>query len=180
MREHCRLLDISVGISGPHDFAVRLLVHSSAAPKASTASRAQRFVTIAKRPSCGHGTREKVLVICPTSQAKMRATDWHDGQISRHSRSRQRVRATRGPMTGSVAVRNPFVKTTSRKMNSEPVPGGASQKRHDNYQRSFRPPVDSGLSRGMDVVTSAGLGRISGSPKTAAYASENFEFARML
>ena len=43
-------LDISVGISGPHDFAVRLLMHSSRAPQASTASRTQRFVTIAKRP----------------------------------------------------------------------------------------------------------------------------------
>jgi hypothetical protein len=49
--KHHRKVDISVGISGPHDFAVRLLVHSSYAPKASTASRAQRFVTIAKRPS---------------------------------------------------------------------------------------------------------------------------------
>ena len=179
MRKRQYRLDAGVEASGPHDFAVRF---NRVRPSRQSVHRIPHptSVTIAKRPSCGHGTREKVLVICPTSQAKMRATDWHDGQISRHSRSRQRVRATRGPMTGSVAVRNPFVKTTSRKMNSEPVPGGASQKRHDNYQRSFRPPVDSGLSRGMDVVTSAGLGRISGSPKTAAYASENFEFARML
>jgi hypothetical protein len=27
--------------------------------------------------------REEVPVICPTSQAKMSATNWHDGQISR-------------------------------------------------------------------------------------------------
>jgi hypothetical protein len=35
-------LDASVGASGPHDFAVRSLAHSSRAPKASTASRTQR------------------------------------------------------------------------------------------------------------------------------------------
>jgi hypothetical protein len=40
------------------------------------------FVTIAKRPSCGHGTAENVLVICPTSQAKVPAARWHDGQIA--------------------------------------------------------------------------------------------------
>jgi hypothetical protein len=50
--------------------------------KASIASRVQRFVTIAKRPSCGRETSENLPVICPTSQAKFSATDWHDGQIS--------------------------------------------------------------------------------------------------
>jgi hypothetical protein len=89
-------LDISVGISGPHDFAVRLLVHSSRAPKASTASRTQRFVTIAKRPSYRGGTREQVPVICPTSQAQAPATRWHDGQIS--LRKRLKVKTwMRGP-----------------------------------------------------------------------------------
>ena len=33
-------VDISVGISGPHDFAVRLVTHSSFARQVSTASRA--------------------------------------------------------------------------------------------------------------------------------------------
>jgi hypothetical protein len=42
MRQHRGLLDISVGISGPHDFAVRLSLRSSVAPQASTASRTQR------------------------------------------------------------------------------------------------------------------------------------------
>ena len=46
-----RKLDTSVGVSGRHDFAVRNVARSSAAPPASIASRAQRFVTIAKRPS---------------------------------------------------------------------------------------------------------------------------------
>jgi len=35
-------LDASVEASEPRDFAVRLLVHSSGAPQASTASRIQR------------------------------------------------------------------------------------------------------------------------------------------
>jgi hypothetical protein len=37
-----RKLDISVGISGPHDFAVRRITRSSVAPPASIASRTQR------------------------------------------------------------------------------------------------------------------------------------------
>ena len=49
---------------------------------ASIASSVQRFVTIAKRPSCGQKTRGKMLVICPTLQAKGAATHWHDGQIT--------------------------------------------------------------------------------------------------
>ena len=40
--KHCRQLDISVGISGPHDFAVRERLLSSDATRASTASRSQR------------------------------------------------------------------------------------------------------------------------------------------
>jgi hypothetical protein len=56
MREHRGLLDISIGISGPHDFAVR-----DGAPvlrtATSIASPAQRLVTIAKRPSGEQKTR---------------------------------------------------------------------------------------------------------------------------
>jgi hypothetical protein len=42
MRQHCRQLDISVGLSGPHDFTVRERLLSSDATRASTASRSQR------------------------------------------------------------------------------------------------------------------------------------------
>ncbi|HKS18190.1 MAG TPA: hypothetical protein VJS63_03140, partial [Bradyrhizobium sp.] len=38
--------------------------------KASIASRAQRFVTIAKRPSCGRGTGGFVVLICPAAEAE--------------------------------------------------------------------------------------------------------------
>jgi hypothetical protein len=40
------------------------------------------FVTTAKRPSCGRGTRESMPVICPTAQLYAPATNWHDGQIT--------------------------------------------------------------------------------------------------
>jgi hypothetical protein len=48
--KHHRQLDISVGISGPHDFAVREMSAFALAPQAATASR-PAFVTIAIRPS---------------------------------------------------------------------------------------------------------------------------------
>src|SRR5260221_8226268 len=50
-----RRLDTSVGVSGPHDFAVRIKRRSSIAPSASTASR-PASVTIASRPSEWDGT----------------------------------------------------------------------------------------------------------------------------
>jgi hypothetical protein len=80
--KHRCQLDASVETSEPHDFTVR------AAPFVFQRTRVHRIphptsVTIAKRPSCGHGTRGKMLLICPTSQAKIPATHWHDGQITR-------------------------------------------------------------------------------------------------
>jgi hypothetical protein len=42
MRKHHRRLDISVGMSGPHDFAVRIGGARLAPQPASTASRTQR------------------------------------------------------------------------------------------------------------------------------------------
>jgi hypothetical protein len=39
-------------------------------------------VTIASRPSCGHETGESIVVICPTTQCRRPATDWHDGQFA--------------------------------------------------------------------------------------------------
>src|SRR5579871_3355543 len=47
--KHHRQLDISVGTSGPHDFAVRLTLRSSGAAKTSTASR-PTLVTIGQTP----------------------------------------------------------------------------------------------------------------------------------
>jgi len=47
-------------------------------PAASIASRAQHFVTIAKRPSLpGTGRRELIEMICPTGRAEyFYAEDW--------------------------------------------------------------------------------------------------------
>src|SRR6266851_2357057 len=39
-------------------------------------------VTIAKLPSCGCETGERIALICPTTQSQGRATDWHDGQFA--------------------------------------------------------------------------------------------------
>jgi len=69
-------LDTSVGVSGPHDFTVREKHRSPCTPEArndtiaSTAFRAQRFVTMAIRPSSGPERGKVVKVICPTAQAK--------------------------------------------------------------------------------------------------------------
>ena len=77
-----RQLDASIGASGPHDFAVRLSMHSSRAPQASTASRAT-FVTIAKRPFVhGHGTAGLMDLIWAKCEAKyFYGNDW-TGSIS--------------------------------------------------------------------------------------------------
>jgi len=37
-------------------------------------------VTIASRPSYGCGMGESIVLICPTTQCRGRATDWRDGQ----------------------------------------------------------------------------------------------------
>src|ERR1700730_8320416 len=79
--------DTSVGVSGPHDFAVRnnisrqhagdrsrvfrlaLQSHRAQNAAASTATH-PASVTIMIRPSCGVGWREFVVMICPTGEAK--------------------------------------------------------------------------------------------------------------
>jgi hypothetical protein len=50
-------------------------------------------VTIAIRPSGGGGMGEKVLVICPTPQARFTATHWHDGQFAHGTHARCACRA---------------------------------------------------------------------------------------
>jgi hypothetical protein len=68
---HCA--DRSAGRSGPHDFAVRAGIvrprnQIALQSDTSIASSAQRFVTIAKRPSDRVETRGNVELICPTAQ----------------------------------------------------------------------------------------------------------------
>jgi hypothetical protein len=66
-------LDTSVGVSGPHDFAVRHgFIRRLKPPRPS--HPAPRFVTIAKRPLCERETAELVNLICPTAQRRRPAT----------------------------------------------------------------------------------------------------------
>ena len=62
-------LDTSVGVSGPHDFAVRDTGVRLSPLSASTASH-RTFVTIASRPSHRVRRRELVALICPTGKAE--------------------------------------------------------------------------------------------------------------
>jgi hypothetical protein len=87
MRKHCRQLDISVEMSGPHDFAVRLARDRRSHQSVHRIPR-PTFVTTAKRPSFGHETREAVGVICPSEQRRKTAANWHDGQISPPAQNR--------------------------------------------------------------------------------------------
>ena len=56
-----RRSDTSVGVSGPHDFAVRVKRHSSKAPPRPP-HPAPRFVTIASRPSVGRDGKHIRLI----------------------------------------------------------------------------------------------------------------------
>jgi hypothetical protein len=80
--EHRHRVDTSVEMSGPHDFAVRLSAHSSFARQASTASSAQRLVTIAKRPSSRAEDARTTASDLPVAATGRAAANWHDGQIS--------------------------------------------------------------------------------------------------
>jgi hypothetical protein len=73
-RKHYRQLDISVGTSGPHDFSVRFVIARQSMPRRPS-HPAPNVRDDRETPSCGPGTREEVPVICPTSQAKLCATD---------------------------------------------------------------------------------------------------------
>jgi hypothetical protein len=88
-------LSASVGAPGPHDFSVRDLDDRlSLRPRPSHPTANVRDDR--ERPSCrGRGMAGKVLVICPTRQARLRAACWRDGQITHglHARIARRARA---------------------------------------------------------------------------------------
>src|ERR1700761_5487896 len=69
MPKHRRRVDASVGASGPRDFAVRLMCHSSKAPRRPP-HPAPTFVTIAKRPFWWRGTARLMPLICPAAKAE--------------------------------------------------------------------------------------------------------------
>jgi hypothetical protein len=77
MREHCGLLDISVEISGPHDFAVRIGAARLASPPRPP-HPAPNVRDDRETPLCGPGRGEFVKVICPTAQAHIFASRLND------------------------------------------------------------------------------------------------------
>src|ERR1700761_1617219 len=79
LRTH-RKRDASVGASGPHDFAVHEDFARLAKPT-SPPHPCPTSVTIAIRPSCGHGMALYASDLRNRSSEEA-ATNWHDGQIS--------------------------------------------------------------------------------------------------
>jgi len=70
--------DISVGMSGPHDFAVRF-TRVRLRAEASTASRTQRSWRSRNAPLLWARDREGIAA---DLEFRSTAADWHDGQIS--------------------------------------------------------------------------------------------------
>src|SRR5579872_1639944 len=88
-------LDIGVEISGPHDFAVR---PSPVRLTGQGVHRIPRPTFSDDRPNAPlyrGGTRGLLKVICPTSQEKLSATQWHDGQIRWRVENHQRKNVKR-------------------------------------------------------------------------------------
>jgi hypothetical protein len=75
-------LDLSVGRPGPRDFAVRASHVRLTCPPRPPHPRLTCRDDRAYVPLHRGGMREKIVLICPTEQARIPATDWHDGQIS--------------------------------------------------------------------------------------------------
>jgi hypothetical protein len=84
MRKHCHQLDISVGISGPHDFAVRAGIARPATPARPPHSyptfRDGREASLL----FGRERGEVLKVICPTAQVEILANSKgrRDGRAS--------------------------------------------------------------------------------------------------
>ena len=68
-----RQVDTSIGVSGHHDFTVRIMLFvgaiDHAAARCAHRSPGSTFVTIAIRPSHEPGMRGNIHPICPTAQA---------------------------------------------------------------------------------------------------------------
>jgi hypothetical protein len=82
MREHCRQLHASVEASRPRGFVVRLTRAFVLCAISGHRIPRPTFLTMRNAPHGGRGTAESVPLICPTSQVKLPATQWHDEQIS--------------------------------------------------------------------------------------------------
>jgi hypothetical protein len=99
--KHHRQLDLSVGRPGPYDFAVRashvrLTCHPRPSHPRLTCRDDRAYVPLHRG-----GMRGKIVPICPTPQAMMRAADWHDGQFAHgvHAGVACRADPSRGPLS---------------------------------------------------------------------------------
>jgi hypothetical protein len=80
MRKHRHQLGISVGMPGPHDFAVRERRRSSCGAAHVHRIPRSTFVTTRNAPPDERGTGEVVKAICPTAKAKnFSRKDWTAG-----------------------------------------------------------------------------------------------------
>jgi hypothetical protein len=90
-----RKLDISVGMPGPHDFAVRVDAPRLSRSGTSTAFHASVFVTTAKRPSSiRRETARVVKVICPTWQEEISSMIPRNGIAPRLAVNHRTVRGS--------------------------------------------------------------------------------------
>jgi hypothetical protein len=76
-----RKLSLSVGRPGPYDFAVRVCHVLLACHPRPSHPRLTYRDDRAYVPLHRGGMGEKMLLICPTPQARTHAADWHDGQL---------------------------------------------------------------------------------------------------
>jgi hypothetical protein len=80
--------DTSVGVSGPRDLTVRLKHDRRRAIRVHR-SPLLRFVTIGRNaPLHRRRMGGNIRVICPTTQARTPATNWHDGQFAHEGNAR--------------------------------------------------------------------------------------------
>ncbi len=90
-------LDLSVGRPGPRDFAVRFSHVRLTCPPRPSHPRPTCRDERAYVPLHRGGMRERIVLICPTEQARTHAADWHDGQFAHgaHAGTARRAKAQR-------------------------------------------------------------------------------------
>ncbi len=95
---------ISVGMPGPRDLTVRLGAHRLLAPPRPPLP-ASPFVTIGRNvPLHRGGMRGKIVLICPTRQARKPATEWHDRQLMQNGGAETHIGQPNGKLRSALVV----------------------------------------------------------------------------
>jgi hypothetical protein len=99
-------LDLSVGRPGPRDFAVRfshvrLTCHPRPSHPCPTCRDDRAYVPLHRGRM-----RERIVVICPTPQAPIRAADWHDGQFPHRVHAGVSCRRRRDAPSSILSIHN--------------------------------------------------------------------------